>query len=811
MNIKRFLLPFKNEDPFEQKLFTLVGIIGVLASFSSAILYLPMERHRSTGLICLGAGIFTILLLLYVHKTGRYLGAYLISIFGVFIGLFTVLFFSFGANSGYLFIMGLVFTCMLLKGKTLAIIAPLQVLWYFLVFLYTYYHPELIHDTSSPDKNFLMLVIGCLGCSAIICPSLLVYINTCKKAKKIAEEATLEAIEAGKAKDKFLAGMSHEIRTPINTILGMNDMIVRENGTANVNGYTDDIRSAGKELLDIIDNILDYSRMGAGKEKLHEITYSTASLIHKWEYTGNNLAAKKNLIFAINIDPSFPDYLYGDEAKINRVVINLISNAVKYTDIGSVKLHLGVTDINENEVFFSIKVKDTGHGIKKEDLSHLFQSFERLDQGKNYKVKGTGLGLAISKGLTELMNGTLTCESEYEVGSEFTFSLSQKISTEKEYQGEHVNTIILGKTIHAPNAHVLVVDDIESNRNVISLLLKRSGIKLDMAESGIEALSRCKQNRYDAVLMDYRMADMDGIETMNRIRALDEGEETRTPIIAVTADILDGTREKLLSAGFDDFLSKPVNEASLSSVLLQHLPKELASEVSIDDFDKNQTLSLNPKDLKGTGEEILIVDDDEGMHKIANAICREAGYTVSNAKSGTACVEMLNKLKDTPKELPSLILLDINMPIMDGYETFKAIREIPECAYIPIICMTSETSIETEVMCMELGAADFILKPFVKDIMLARIANHIAIAKNLQSEINTLPGSAGLNSDKLDEIKTVLSETELLITKMIAEGYSNREISEKTNYSYAYVKKVGSIIYEKLGVTSRTQLKNILR
>lgn len=804
---------FKKEEPMEQKLFKLVGLIGVIASIINGFIYFALPEHITTALICFGAALCTMALIIYVQVSGKYLFAYLVSVFGVFTGLFIVLFFYQGANSGYLFIMGLVFTCMLLHGKALAIAAPIQALCYLAAFVYTYYHPELIHDKSSPEKNLLSLILGCLGCGLIICASLRVYITQYQKANAAAAAAAEEAQEANKAKDRFLANMSHEIRTPVTTILGMNEMIARETASVTVKDWTEDINLSGKELLDLIDNILDYSRMGAGKEILRESVYPTNALIHKWQFTGENLASKKGLAFKMNVDSAVPAYLYGDEAKINRIVLNLISNAVKYTDFGIIRLNVAVSPLANNRLGLSITVKDTGHGIRKEDLETIFESFERLDLNRNRGIKGTGLGLAISRELAELMGGTLTCRSEYEKGSEFTLNITQALSRESDYSTDESNIALFNKMFIAPDAHVLVVDDNANNRNIVSLLLKHTRIKLDMAESGIEALSRYKANRYDAVLMDYRMSEMDGIETMERIRFFDSDENIHTPIIVMTADIVGDVKEKLLAAGFDAFIAKPFKEATITSVLYKLLPEDMITVIDQDSTALlGQKSETEPKAKDASDSKlIMMVDDEPPMHKLAGTILREAGYDVLDAESGEKSLKLLRDLAQEGAILPSLILLDINMQGADGYEVFSQIRTVPGCEYIPIIFMTSETSVDTEVKCMELGAADFITKPFVKDIMLARISNHISVWDNLRSELDRPSDGEGFDARKLENMEQRLSSTEFLIAKLMSEGFTNRDIAEKTNYSYAYVKKIGTAIFEKLGINKRSEIRDFFK
>ncbi len=392
-------------------------------------------------------------------------------------------------------------------------------------------------------------------------------------------KAAETAVAGEKAKSRFLAQMSHEIRTPINAVLGMNEMILRESKDEATLDYAQNIKSAGRTLLSLINSILDFSKIEEGRMEIIPVKYDTAAVIESSVNSVSERAKNKGLVFEAHIDPTLPVSLYGDDLRITQVVSNLLTNAVKYTNEGRIDLFVDGKGTENDMIDIRIRVKDTGIGIKEEDLGKLFDSFTRLDETRNRNIEGTGLGMAIVGRLLDMMNSKLEVTSVYGEGSEFAFTVRQRIidphpigdqDRKKKAGGESATE----KYLYAKDAKVLVVDDNKMNLIVITSLLKQNGIKPDTVMSGAEALDKMSTNRYDVVMLDHMMPDMDGIETLEAAKRdglIHEGMRT----IALTANAVSGAREEYLEAGFDDYLSKPIDVAELEEVLARHLPEEL--------------------------------------------------------------------------------------------------------------------------------------------------------------------------------------------------------------------------------------------
>ena len=383
------------------------------------------------------------------------------------------------------------------------------------------------------------------------------------------------ADEANKAKSSFLADMSHEIRTPINAILGMNEMILREETNKGILEYARNIKTSGRNLLHLINSILDFSKIEDGKMEIVPVRYSVSELV---TYLVNSIAERarvKGLELDIKIDPSLPSELYGDDARINQVIMNLLTNAVKYTHKGSVTLDIRGDERKDDGIRLRVSVRDTGIGIKESDMDRLFESFERLDVVKNRNIEGTGLGMSITTRLLSLMGSELKVESKYGEGSEFSFELWQKIEDDtpigdyKMAVPEDEDIASYRESFHAPKARILIVDDTRLNITVAVSLLK-----IDTALSGAEAVGQAERTDYDVILMDQRMPGMDGTEALHEIRALGNGRNRETPVICLTADAIRGARERYMSEGFSDYLTKPVEGHALESMLLTYLPKD---------------------------------------------------------------------------------------------------------------------------------------------------------------------------------------------------------------------------------------------
>lgn len=397
------------------------------------------------------------------------------------------------------------------------------------------------------------------------------------------EEKNQQLTDINHAKSVFISNMSHEIRTPINAVLGMDEMIIRETTDETIRSYAYNIKSAGKMLLSIINDILDYSRIESGKMQICPVEYSLKTLIEDVNSLIYIKLKEKGLTYNLDIDPTCPSTLVGDELRIKQVITNLLTNAVKYTEKGSVTFSVeGISQSNE-EISLNIKISDTGIGMRSEEMHKLFTAFERLDEQRNHNIEGTGLGMSIVVRLLEQMNSRLEVESVYGKGSVFSFVLSQKIidatpigdvfSLQKTNSPQD-NSASLP---YAPNAKILAVDDNQINLFVLKGFLKHTGIDFDYVQSGKECLEKISQKDYDLIFLDHLMPEMDGIETLKHIRAL--GSKYKTlPIVALTANVISDAKERYLNAGFSDFMEKPFVASDLKRILLTYLPHEYFQE-----------------------------------------------------------------------------------------------------------------------------------------------------------------------------------------------------------------------------------------
>lgn len=417
--------------------------------------------------------------------------------------------------------------------------------------------------------------------------------------EKAANIAKMESIElhkiemekekaeaANKAKSSFLSSMSHEIRTPMNAIVGMTGVLLKREHSKETTEYLHNIKVSGDALLTIINDILDFSKIESGKMDIIEKVYSPKMMINDLKMLFENRAASKAIELLYDLDEGIPENLIGDENRIRQIVINIVNNAIKFTDNGYVKLSVESKTIDDGTNELTFKVEDTGIGIKEEDLSRLFSSFEQLDVKKNHMKEGTGLGLAISKQLVKLMNGEITVQSQYGKGTTFFVTIPQKAVTSNMELNEELEQTNDGidsycKNYIAPNANILLVDDNEINIKVAKALLAPIKMKIDTALNGRDAVKMVKNNKYDLVLMDHMMPIMDGIEAKNEIRKC-EGEYYQTlPIIALTANATAEARELFKNEKMNDFVSKPIDIDDITRCLYKWLPKDLI-EVQVD-------------------------------------------------------------------------------------------------------------------------------------------------------------------------------------------------------------------------------------
>ncbi|MCR5098485.1 MAG: response regulator [Lachnospiraceae bacterium] len=421
-------------------------------------------------------------------------------------------------------------------------------------------------------------------CLVVIYRLLTNLIRWQNEAKHKIQEAADAAIAAGEAKSAFLAQMSHEIRTPINAVLGMNEMILRETADDNILEYADNIKSAGNTLLTLINSILDFSKIEDGKMELTPVRYELASMVNDLVISITERVRQKELRFFVDVDEKLPSVLFGDDVRVSQIIMNLLTNAVKYTDQGEIRLSIKCGKVTSyGKVLISVAVSDTGIGIREDEIDKMFESFERLDTTRNRNIEGTGLGMSIVTKLLEMMGSVLNVESVYGRGSTFSFDLIQDVADPTPI-GDYEKQLAavskerdVKKTIYAPSARVLVVDDNDMNLKVARSLLRLCGIKPTLCSSGFETLNLMENEVYDIVFLDHMMPKMDGIETLDELRKRSL-IPVKTTMIVLTANAVVGAKEEYLERGFDDYLSKPIDLDDLQDKLSTYLPERAYEE-----------------------------------------------------------------------------------------------------------------------------------------------------------------------------------------------------------------------------------------
>ena len=746
---------------------------------------------------------------------------------------------------------------------------------------------------------------------ATLCASLVMQYQRWR-SKKQQKQAYKELEAANEVKSIFLSNMSHEARTPINAILGYNDMILRESKESNTLTYSTNIQAAGRTLLSIVNDTLDFSGIQDGTLYLENEKYSVISVLQDLVAFGNFNAEKKKLDFRVELAENLPQELIGDAVRLTQVCNNLISNAIKYTTSGYILLEFGWKQTEENKGELLVSVRDTGIGIKEEDIAKLGTSFTRIDERNTKNIQGLGLGLPLVMRLLEMMGSSLKIQSTYGSGSVFSFALPQEVATvakvgkielvpeDKEEIPEEAYII--------PEARILVVDDNVMNLDLAKGILKRKQAIVDFAMNGEEAIGKIRENTYHLVLMDHMMPVLDGMEALRVIQK--ENLCPGVPIVVLTANAVNSAKELYLKAGFHGYLSKPVSAKELYQLLEQKLPQELLVKLNsakeeetytenipekqgflekldfldtktgmeyccdseefykemlvtflknekredIEAFYEKQDwenyrilvhalkstalsigacgLSEQAKQLELAAKEenkyfieshhgdamkvyreilngieaaltekqvteekqeflvkngrILVVDDDLMNLKIAEKILADR-FEVGLVSSGRDALEYVEK------QMPELILLDLHMPEMDGFEVMTVLKSSSRMKEIPVIFLTADNDREVEIRGFKEGAQDFITKPFVADIMVQRVNRVLELSrlqKDLQSEVEKQTKQAEERRMQVERLsdQIINALTEAIDAK---DSYTNGHSLRVAKYSVEIAKRVG--------------------
>lgn len=567
-----------------ERVFRMVIVMGSLLAAISIIECLICEDFKTVSLtlIILLAAFLVSLVATFKYRKVDFAA----NILGVFMLLmfFPMMFlFNNGVNGGapLWFVLGIIYVFLMFEKKRLYFFLALAIIADIGVYTYAYLYPDQITPLSSRFMIYLDSLFGVFAVSITSGLILKFQFKIFALEREVTQKQKEELEVINNSKNNFFASMSHEIRTPINTIIGLNEMILRESKEEGICEYAQDIQKASKMLLSLVNDILDLSQMEMKRMEIVPMEYQTEELLREIVTMLQVRLAEKKLDFLVDIDEKLPTKLLGDVKRIQQILINILTNAAKYTEEGSVTLRVEVENIRIGEVMLKIMVIDTGIGIRNEDFEHLYDLFHRVDIKRTQKIEGSGLGLAITKQLVDLMDGEITVDSIYTKGSTFTVMIPQKV-----VDGEPVGKIdfynsrtykheLYQQSFEAPEARILIVDDNEMNSLVTKKLLSATKMKIDIANSGAKCLKMTKRKYYHVILMDYMMPEMNGVETLRQLRKQENSLCRDSVVIVLTANTMTEASELSKENQFNGFLEKPLQGSVLEAEILKFLPEDI--------------------------------------------------------------------------------------------------------------------------------------------------------------------------------------------------------------------------------------------
>lgn len=591
MNPKKLIRAIMDHNlRIQERMYILLVMIGLTGlAIATFVGILAGENRTNTIPMLLSLVFFVFITYFSIHFRRIQLGAVIISTLIIYFVL-PVNFLTSGAIYGggpIWLLFGVVFVCLVVENKVKYFLLASSLLVQAVCYYVAYFFPGAIIPHTihvAYVDSFVTLIIV----TVLICGMILFQNRIYREENAIAQKQKKEIEELNQMQNRFFSSMSHEIRTPINTIIGLNEMILREEVSDEVASDAKSIQGASKMLLTLINDILDMSKIESGKMEIIPVSYDVGAMLSDVVNMIWIRAQEKGLEFHIDVDQTIPSQLIGDEVRIKQVLINVLNNAVKYTSEGLVTLSIQCKKQEDGLAYVTYSVTDTGIGIRKESIPYLFSAFKRVDEAQNRYIEGTGLGLSIVKQLVELMDGEISVNSVYTKGSTFMITLPQRVEStgqigELDLETRHIRNIReqYKQSFEAPKAHVLIVDDNESNLMVAERLLRATKVNIDTATGGSVCLKKTLQNKYDVIFMDHLMPEMDGIECLHAIRSQTGGLNLSTPVVVLTANAGGENRALYRREGFDGYLVKPVSGMQLEKELLRHIPASMVTTGSM--------------------------------------------------------------------------------------------------------------------------------------------------------------------------------------------------------------------------------------